>query len=113
MRKHFAFLDYLQSISPKRQKVLIKAVDPELIDCFSEIALNLVQKNVPLTKKQLSRLKPYEKSVYELSLKKNSQKNKKKLIQRGGLLTALLGTVLPVLISTILSATAKKSNKNG
>lgn len=107
VREHFGFLDYLRSITPKRQKLLMKGADPQILAAFSEIALNLMKKNIDLKPREKARLRPYEKQVYQLSLKKNSSKKKKELMQKGGFLGTLISTLVPVLLGTILSAKQK------
>ena len=105
LRANIELLTYLQSIPPRRQKLLIKGADREILEAFSEICLNLVRRNVKLTPQQIRKLLPYEEAIYQLSLKGHSLAKKKQIIQKGGFLTALLGTLLPTLISTVIAAT--------
>ena len=104
---NYKFLDYLRNISPRRQRLLIKGADREILEAFSEVCLNLVRRNIHLTPKQIERLLPYEEDIYQLSLKRHSLIKKKQIIQKGGFLSALLGTVLPTLISTVIAATQR------
>ena len=103
VRTHFAFLEYLRSITPRRQKVLIKGADLPILQALSEIALNLIKKNIHLKPHEIAKLRPYEEDIYQLALKRNSVAKKKLIIQRGGFLSALVTTVLPALLSTILA----------
>ena len=73
LRANFELLSYLRSISPRRQKLLIKGADREILEAFSEICLNLVKRNVSLTPHQIERLLPYEEDIYQLSLKRHIQ----------------------------------------
>ena len=107
VRQHLEFLSYLKSIPPRRQKLLLKNADSEILSALSELCLNLLMRNCPLTNAQIKKLIPYEKQIYQMSLKKNSAVHKKRLVQRGGFISALLTTVLPALISSIVAATAK------
>ena len=86
VREHFAFLTYLQAISPRRQKQFIKAADRPILEALSEIALNLIRKNVTLSPSQIDKLRPFEEEIYQLSLKKHSINKKKKIAQKGGFL---------------------------
>ena len=86
VREHFAFLTYLQAISPRRQKQFIKAADRPILEALSEIALNLIRKNVTLSSSQIDKLRPFEEEIYQLSLKKHSINKKKKIAQKGGFL---------------------------
>ena len=107
VRQHIEFLSYLKSIPPRRQKLLLKAADKEILSALAEICLNLIKKNCPLTKGQIKKLIPYEKQIYEMSLRKKSVAYKKSLVQKGGFVSALLSTILPALVSSIVAATAK------
>ena len=79
-----------------------------MLEAFSEICLNLVKKNVKLTASQIDKLRPYEEEIYQLALKKHSVAKRKEIIQKGGFLGALLGSVLPALISSVIAATTNK-----
>ena len=107
VRQHLEFLSYLKSIPPRRQKLLLKAADKEILSALAEICLNLIKKNCPLTKSQIKKLIPYERQIYEMSSRKKSVAYKKRLVQSGGFVTALLSTILPALISSIVAATSK------
>ena len=107
VRDSFAFLTYLQSITPRRQKLLIKGADRPILQAFSELCLNLIRKNIKLSAQQIDKLRPYEEEIYQLSLRKHGVEKRKRLIQSGGLLSALLSAVLPALISSVVAATAK------
>ena len=108
LRKHFPLLTYLQSLSPHAQKSLIKGATREILEAFSEICLNLIRKKVKLSPGQIYKLRPFEEEIYQLALKKHSVTKKKEIIQTGGFLGALLGSVLPALISTVIAATSTK-----
>lgn len=108
MRQHYPLLEYLRTIPKKRQKKIIKAGGKEILEALSEICLNLIKKNINLSPQQISKLKPYEKQIYGLSLKKNSVAKKQSIIQRGGaFLSSLLGTLLPAIISSIVATSSK------
>ena len=107
MRQHFEFLSYLSSIPPRRQKILIKGADRPLLESLSEICINLLNKRLDLTKAQINKLRPYEKQIYQLSQRSHSLARKKRIVQSGGMLTALLSAVVPALISSIIGAASK------
>lgn len=105
--EHIDILKYLQKISPRRQKVIIKAADRPILEAFSEIALNMIKKNVQLSSAQIAKLRPYEEQIYQLSLKGHSVQKKRRILQKGGFISALLGSVLPVLLSSLITAVKK------
>ena len=105
MKKHVDLLVYLSKITPRQQKMLIHGLDRDAVDALAELALNLIKKNVALTPGQIDKLRPYEESIYQLALRKNSVSKKKKLLrQKGGFLGALVSWI-PAIVSGIISAT--------
>ena len=52
--------------------------------------------NVPLTNAQMSKLRPRREDLRALSVKKTSLANKRKIIQKGGFLSALLALLCVV-----------------
>ena len=104
VREHFEYLSYLKSISPRRQKLIIKGADRPILEALSEICLNLIKKNVKLTPTQINRLKPHEEKIYQLSLKRHSASKKKKILQTGGFLSTILSIVLPAVLTAILGS---------
>ena len=105
--ENYEFLKYLAKLSPQRLKSHIKGMDKNVLKSLAEICLNLRKKNVPLSPKQKAKLQPYEEDVYQMSLKTRGIGKKKKIIQKGGFLGTLLGSVLPILLSTVIGATKK------
>ena len=109
VRQHFEFLSYLSSIPPRRQKLLIKGADRPLLESLSEICINLLQQRLELSKAQIDKLRPYKRQIYQLSQRRHSVAKKKRIVQSGGaFITALLSTVLPALVSSIIGAASKK-----
>jgi len=81
----------------------------DFIDCVSECAKNIIKGNVPLNPAQLQRLRRDRSNVRVLASKKTSLKKKRRVLQKGGFLGALLPPVLGVLGSLLLgNATATK-----
>jgi len=58
--------------------------------------------NVPLTNAQMSKLRPRREDLRALSVKKTSLANKRKIIQKGGFLSALLAPAFSVLAALLL-----------
>ena len=66
-----------------------------------ECAYNTLNGNVPLTPAQHRKLRRYNKQLRTLANRKKSQKVKKRTLQSGGFLGALLSTILPVVTGLI------------
>ena len=107
MKKHVPLLEYLSKLTSKQQISLIKGAPVELIYVLSEICLNLLKQNLPLSPHLINKLRPYEKSIVRLSQKSYSVKKRKQILtQKGGMLATLL-SIVPAIISSIIAATGK------
>lgn len=103
LKKHLPILEYLNSLTNKEQKDLIKNAPKPLLNIFSSIALNLIRKNIPLSPHNVRRLKQHEGLILKLSQRKHSLTVRKKLLQKGGLLSSLL-SILPALVGGVLAS---------
>jgi hypothetical protein len=98
LKKHSHFLRVLQKSSPKvRNKLAKEHCSYDFIKCICECAKNVLVGNVPLTPEHKRQLKRHKHSLRKLTLKKTSMKTKKKIVQSGGFLGALLGPIVKVL----------------
>ena len=102
LKEHISILTYIRSLSTKDQKNFIKTASRPLLEVLSSIALNIIQRNIPLTKKDILKLRPYEKMIKKLSEKKHSLGSRRKMLKTGGFLSSLLSLV-PTLISGVLA----------
>lgn len=98
---------YLASLSPAKQKAFIRQADRAILLAISEVCLNVVKKRCVLSPSEKKKLKPYKNQIIGLARKKPSLKTRRKRIQSGGFLGALMGTLIPTLIGTIVEATRK------
>lgn len=98
LKKFSPYLRVLQKSSPRARKALMKKhCSPEFVKCICECAKNVLAGNVALSPEHKRQLKRHKLSLRKLALKKTPMKTKKKLIQRGGFLGALLGPIVKVL----------------
>jgi len=76
-----------------------------------ECAKNIIKGNVALTKAQRERIHKRKQSFRKLALKKTSLKEKRRIVQRGGFLGALLGPIISALGSLFgIGGGAKESS---
>lgn len=94
IKRHAKALHYLASCDSNISKSVIKASKPDLICCLSEICHNLLRGNIPLTTKEKTKLTRYKKEIRGVADKKLTQQSKKRLIQKGGFLSALLAPLV-------------------
>ena len=87
--KNKNFLDALQQVEEKHRKKLIKGATTEQINTISEVALNILQGNVPLKEHHKKKLNKHKKSLRALASKGVSVQKRKKIInQHGGMIGA-------------------------
>ena len=102
LRKFASTLRKLNRLKPDQKKVwLRKHLDNELICCLCECAKNLLNGNVPITAAQRKKLVVRKESLRKLVRRKVSLRNKKRILQRGGFLAALLAPIVSVLGSLL------------
>ena len=87
--KNRKFLDALQQVEEKHRKKLIKGATNEQINTISEVALNILQGNIPLKEHHKKKLNKHKKSLRGLASKGVSVKKRKKILnQHGGMIGA-------------------------
>lgn len=102
LKNNALLLSLLAKAKPKICKAIIGAADRELITCLCECAQNILNGNVPLCKSHLKRLQRYRKDVRQLAKRHTAKNKKKKILQRGGFLSALLAPIAVEVLSKIL-----------
>ena len=97
LRKFTPYLRLLQR-SPKARNALTKQhCSSDFIKCICECVKNVLVGNVKLSTEHKRRLKRHKRSLRKLALKKTTLSEKKKIVQSGGFLGALLGPIIKVL----------------
>ena len=103
IRKHLPVLKKLVRCHQKpQQRTILKEGGKELLLCLSECALNITKGNVPLTNRQLKRLKKNKKHIRELSKKKTSLKKRAQIVQKGGFLPLLLAPIVGSVLGKLI-----------
>lgn len=91
-------LKWLSEARPRTSKAILKVIDKDVLNAISECSLNVLKGNIPLTQAQKRRLAKHKEVLRALAgRKKVSDKNKRRLVQRGGFLGSLLGPIIGVL----------------
>jgi len=101
-RKYLPVLKRIRKMGDKARKEYVRKCDRKFVDCVSECAKNIIKGNVPLSDRQMTRLRRKRQDLRALSKKKTSVRAKRKILQKGGFLTALLPPVLGVLGSLLM-----------
>ena len=100
LKKHAACLHMLATANPTMRNAVLKNADQPLIHCLCECAHNVLKGNVPLTPAQKTKLKRYSQHLRDLVDKKKN--NKKKILQTGGFLPALLAPIAASILGPLL-----------
>ena len=87
----------LKHIVGKKRRDIIRKCDNDLICLLLECCHNVLKGNVPLTPAQKVKRRRQKHNLRKLSIKKTSIKAKKKILQQGGFLCALITPILSVL----------------
>jgi len=99
VRKFLPVLKRINKLGDKAKRDYVRKCTREFLDCINECAKNVIKGNVPLTNRQKTKLRRNRKDVRALSVKKTSLRKKRRILQKGGFLGALLPPVLGVLAS--------------
>lgn len=102
VRKFLPVLKRIRKMSERAKREYVKKCDGQFLDCISECAKNIIKGNVPLTVRQKANLRRKRNDLRALSLKKTTLRKRRKIVQKGGFLTALLPPVLSFLGSLLL-----------
>ena len=97
VRRYMSTLKRIRRMGDKAKREYVRKCDKTFVDCVSECAKNVIKGNVPLTNRQKAKLRRSRNDIRALSVKKTSLRKKRKILQKGGFLTALLPPVLSLL----------------
>jgi len=100
-RKYLSTLKRIRRMGDRARREYVRKCDREFVDCVSECAKNVIKGNVPLSSRQMTQLRRKRYDLRALSKKKTSLQAKRKILQKGGFLTALLPPILSVLGSLL------------
>jgi len=102
--KFFEVLADVKKSSLRGQLLLEKSSDDRFLRALKEIAVNVVNKNIPLNKVQKTKLQRHGTSIKKLAnvRTRGRRKNQKLIKQTGGFLPILIPALISVL-STIAS----------
>ena len=99
VRKYLPVLKRIAKLGDKAKRDYVRKCDKDFLYCISQCAKNILKGNVPLTDRQKTRLRRGRNDLRALSVKKTSLRKKRRILQKGGFLTALLPPLIGVLTS--------------
>jgi len=97
VKKYLPVLKRITKLGEKAKRDFVRKCDREFLDCISECAKNVLKGNVTLTDRQKTKLRRNRNDLRALSTKKTALRKKRRILQKGGFLSALLPPVLAIL----------------
>ena len=102
LKKNAHLLLHLNNCNAKFHRKIIGITDKDLIQLFTEILFNIDRGNIPLT------IKKFNKAAKLILKRSTGIESKKRLLQKGGFIPALIAPIIGFLGSLIGNAIAKK-----
>ena len=102
IHENISILHYLSKLKLTEQKLLISGAPKELLFCLSEIALNLIHRNIQLSPLQIKKLKKFERQIIDLTAKKHSLVKRRTILKKGSFIKHFLDATLPSLMTKVI-----------
>lgn len=103
LKEHRHMLHVLKDCNSNTRKQILKKSNKDLVQAICEVCLNVLHGNIKLSKKNKQFLHKHKKTIRELATSKHSiAKKRKTLVQRGGFLPVLLGSVLSGVVAKLI-----------
>ena len=93
----------LSKSNPKYRKSLINGAPPEIMKVLSECALNILKGTITLTNDEKTKLRKHKNQLRQMATTRVSNRQKKKIVQKGGMLKALLKPVLKATLPLVVN----------
>lgn len=104
LKANKSILQVLKDANPKLRKAIIQHADPQVILTLCEISHNTLYGNNKICKSMKNKLRKYKRHLRNLSSSKRSIGSKRKiLVQQGGFLPHLIGSILSGVIGAYIN----------
>ena len=114
LRHHLPLLNNIINLPDRQQKNFIKTAHRSVLNSICECCINILNGCIRLSNHQKTRLYHNKQDLQRLVLKKTAIGKKRKILQKGGLLSTVLSAAIPVVGSLIVSAiTSAASRRRG
>lgn len=107
-RNHHLLSSFLK-LNKKQQNSVVKHLDQDQVKFMCELCINLMNGNLPIDEATKRKLLSHKHKIRKLVDRKCVLKTKKRVIQRGGFVPALLAALAPAALSFL----AEKYMNNG
>lgn len=99
--RHACDLHYLIKATPAVRKAIIDKADNSLIYCICECVKNILHGNCTLDPKEKKNLAKHKRDLRQLVKKSVPIKQKRRIIQKGGFLSALLAPLASMVVPLV------------
>ncbi len=103
LKDHRVFLQMLSKSNPKYRKTLINGAPPEIMKLLSECALNILKGTITLSNDEKTKLRKHKNQLRQMATTKVTNKQKKKIVQKGGMLQAMLKPILKAALPHVVN----------
>ena len=97
LKRNASTLKLLRGAKKPFQKAVLKKSKDDLVKWICDISFNVLKGTAPISKQIKKRLSRHKSSLRKLIDQKLSLKKKRKVIQSGGFLSALMAAAIPIL----------------
>jgi hypothetical protein len=105
-------LTKLKRLGLKGRKKFIKACSKECVTNICECIKNVLNTKLPIKASHLKKLSRFKHTLRTLASKRTSLINRRRLLQKGGFLPALLTSAIPAIASLISGLFNGQTNDN-
>ena len=94
-------LTKLKRLGPTKRKIFVKTCSRDCIIKVCECIKNVLNSNLQIKPSHLKKLNRHKQTLRTLALKSTSLSKRKRLLQKGGFLAALLPAIIPAIAGVI------------
>ena len=109
--QHIPLLQHLSKLLERDKKRFIKTADKSLVDSICECCMNILNGCTPLSSSQKTRLQHNKLDLRHLIFRKTVIGKKRKILQKGSFLSAILSAVILVVDSLIVSTISRSRRR--
>ena len=99
LKRNASTIKLLCGTNPSLRKAVVEKSKDDLIRCLCDISFNILKGTAPISQQHKKRLAKHKSSLRKLIDRKLPLKKKRKIIQSGGFLSALISAAIPLLSS--------------
>ena len=103
LQQNLPLLKHLSKLPERQKKNFIKTADKSVVQSICECCINILNGQIPLNASQRARLKRNKQNLRSLIKSKTAIGKKRKILQKGGFLSAILSAALPI-VSNLLGS---------